>query len=265
MDPRVTDRQSQIIEILRDRLRPVSIPEVAERLQVSERTVQRDVGGLRKLGVVITTEPGRRGGLLLTDQLPGAPDFKGLDSHFPTPSTANLKTALPGDHFVGRGVENAQLDQALESALSGRRRITMVLGEPGIGKTRMIREFATRAESRGALAVWDGCRDIEGTPPYWPWTLVIRELSENAELVGSFAEADLAVIAAAIPELAPLRPNTGSAGVDHDSSRFQLFNSINSLLKASSANRPVLIALEDLHWADEGSLGLLQFLARRPD
>jgi biotin operon repressor len=166
VDPRVTDRQFQIIEILRRQLRPVSILKVAERLQVSERTVQRDVGGLRKLGVAITTEPGRRGGLLLTDQFPRAPGSKGLDSRFPTPSTANLNTALPGHHFIGRGIENAQLDQALESALSGRRRIAMVVGEPGIGKIRMIREFAACAESQGALAVWGGCRDIEGTPPY---------------------------------------------------------------------------------------------------
>ena len=42
----------------------------------------------------------------------------------------------------------------------------MVVGEPGIGKTRMIREFAARAESQGTLAVWGGCGDIEGTPPY---------------------------------------------------------------------------------------------------
>ena len=135
MNPPITDRQSRIIELLTGRSRPLAIPEVAERLGCSERTVQRDIEALRRASVEIATEPGRAGGLLL--KRPVAATIQ------PAPALA----PLPGNEFVGRSGESAQLDQLLDAAMSGRGCVAMILGEPGIGKTRTVRELSTRARS----------------------------------------------------------------------------------------------------------------------
>ncbi len=73
-----------------------------------------------------------------------------------------------GSTFVGRQRELAELEAALEDSLSGRGRLVMLAGEPGIGKTRIARELAIVAESRGALVLWGRCYEEEGAPPYWP-------------------------------------------------------------------------------------------------
>jgi len=71
--------------------------------------------------------------------------------------------------FVGRNQEMAQLEAALDDALSGQGRLVMLVGEPGIGKTRTAQELAVLAEQRGALVLWGRCYEGEGAPPYWPW------------------------------------------------------------------------------------------------
>ena len=71
--------------------------------------------------------------------------------------------------FVGRQRELAELMTALDDALSGQGRLVMLVGEPGIGKTRTAQELASYAESRGAQVFWGRCYEEAGTPPYWPW------------------------------------------------------------------------------------------------
>ncbi len=101
VNPGITDRQSQIIELLTGQSRPVSVPEVARRLGCSERTVHRDVEALRRIAVEITTEPGRSGGLLLKRPVASSADAGQPDtSATPRPAAARL----PGDEFVGRVV-----------------------------------------------------------------------------------------------------------------------------------------------------------------
>ena len=142
----------------------------------------------------------------------------------------------------------------------------MVLGEPGIGKTRTVRELSTRAEARGVRTVWGRCRDIEGTPPYWPWTQVVRALTQQDGSGDEIAAADLAIIASTVPELAGLAPKTDSAAGDQPaSSQFQLFDSVTRLIKTASAHQPLVIVLDDLHWADHASLSLLEYLAGELD
>ena len=76
--------------------------------------------------------------------------------------------------FVGRQRELGELTAALEDALSGRGRLVMLVGEPGIGKTRTAQELASRAERLGARVLWGRCYEEEGPPPYWPWVQPIR-------------------------------------------------------------------------------------------
>ena len=76
--------------------------------------------------------------------------------------------------FVGRRREMAELTSTLEEALSGQGRLVMLVGEPGIGKTRTTQELASYAESRGAQVFWGRCYEDEGAPPYWPWVQTMR-------------------------------------------------------------------------------------------
>ena len=75
-------------------------------------------------------------------------------------------TSQPNQIFIGRQQEMAVLASALDDALSGRGRLVMLDGEPGIGKTRLAQELASRAESLGAVVLWGWCYEHAGAPPY---------------------------------------------------------------------------------------------------
>ncbi len=80
-----------------------------------------------------------------------------------------MEPAQTSSTFVGRDRELAELNKALEETLAGHGRLVMLVGEPGIGKTRTSQELASLAERRGALVLWGRCYEEEGAPPYWPW------------------------------------------------------------------------------------------------
>ncbi len=75
----------------------------------------------------------------------------------------------------------ARLKAALEEALSGRGRLAMLAGEPGIGKTRTAQELGAHAETLGAQVLWGRCFEEEGTPPYWPWVQPIRSYVQQQD------------------------------------------------------------------------------------
>ena len=83
--------------------------------------------------------------------------------------------------FIGRQHELAVLAAALDDALSGRGQMVMLAGEPGIGKTRLAQELASRAESLGAQMMWGWCYEHAGAPPYWPYAQPIRAYIESAD------------------------------------------------------------------------------------
>lgn len=266
LNRRISDRQTQIIELLAGRSRPLAIPIIAERLGCSERTVQRDVDVLRRAAVDIATVPGRNGGLSLNQP---------VTSTARQVKTRQLKVAarpisapvpLSGNEFIGRSNESAQLDQMLDAAMSGQGCVALVLGQPGIGKTRIASELSSRAETLGARAVWGKCRDIEGTPPYWPWIQVMRTLFQKNHFGDETTVDDVNIIASVIPELARLAPKADpTEKVQLSSSQFQLFDSITRLVKSTSDGQPVVIVLDDLQWADQASLNLLEYLAGEID
>jgi DNA-binding CsgD family transcriptional regulator len=188
------------------------------------------------------------------------------------------------DIFVGREREMAELTAALEDALAGRGRLVMLVGEPGIGKTRTCQEVAANAQSRGALALWGRCYEGEGAPPYWPWAQVLRACIEmcDAERLRSAAGAGAADIGLIVPELqhklATLAPRpedaeqavTGHApgtldkqSLDPESDRFRIFDFVAAFLRNLSLDQPLVIILDNLHRADRPSLLLLEFLAQQ--
>ena len=83
---------------------------------------------------------------------------------------------------MGRQREMQDLNTALEEALSGQGRLVMLVGEPGIGKTRTAQELAAHAEARGAQVLWGRCYEEEGAPPYWSWVQSLRSYIQSHAL-----------------------------------------------------------------------------------
>ncbi|MCH8281267.1 MAG: protein kinase [Chloroflexi bacterium] len=173
--------------------------------------------------------------------------------------------SLAGGVFVGRQREMGDLKAALEDALSGRGRLVMLVGEPGIGKTRIAQELATYAGLRKAQVLWGRCYEGEGAPPYWPWVQAIRSYvrDQDAELLRSEMGAGAADIAQIVSDVKEQLPGLETPPeLEPEQARFRLFDSITAFLRSVGRRQPLVLVLDDLHWADRPSLLLLEFVAR---
>ena len=181
------------------------------------------------------------------------------------PQAETSQMQPPQRAFVGREREMAELCAGLEVPASDRRRVLLISGEAGIGKTRLAEEFASYAASRGTRVVWGRCWEGGGVPAYWPWIQALRTLLADSDLKLPKISAS-AELAQLMPELrvASENPNAAatSARSDPEQARFRLFDSVTSLLKDAARLQPLMLVLDDLHDADQPSLLMLQFVAR---
>ena len=177
---------------------------------------------------------------------------------------SNRDRTLPPP-FVGRERELDQLRAAYEAAQAGRGSLTLIAGEPGIGKTTLIEVFVARSPDRPHV-LWGHCYDWEGTPAYWPWIQVLQALRSSTR----FHADQLSKVRFSgqlgnlVPELeldAPTPADPDEA--DPERARFLLCEDIGLLLRTHSETAPLIIILEDLHWADRASIRVLEFLTRR--
>lgn len=174
-------------------------------------------------------------------------------------------TGLTRTPFVGRGDELARLERSLTEAVAGRGGLVFVTGEPGIGKTRTLEEFAQRARDQGALVLSGACYDGDFGPPFGPFAEAIgghAKRAERAELVR-----DLGVYAAALATLAPVirerLPDVPErVPLAPDEERWRLLDAVVQFLVALTQRAPVVLVLDDLHWADRGSIAMLRHVAR---
>jgi tetratricopeptide (TPR) repeat protein len=145
------------------------------------------------------------------------------------------------DRFVGRNHELRHLDAVCAAAAQGRGSVTVVSGEPGIGKTRLCEQAAARARDAGLTVVEARCWVDGGAPALWPWQPILRGLGgdDAADLLGS---------------------DSGLATVDPD--RFARFAAVTDRLATASARAPVCLIIDDVHAADAGTLLLLRFVTR---
>ncbi len=167
--------------------------------------------------------------------------------------------------LVGRVRELEQLDGALSDAIARRGGLVVVTGEPGIGKTALARAFVEHAADRGASWAWGTCWDGGGAPAYWPWVQIARTLArrEDAARLRAGLGAGAPWIAGLLPELAgTLGPPAMPSDLNADQARFRLFDAIASLLATVAERRPLVVVLDDLHWADVSSVLALEFLGR---
>ena len=162
--------------------------------------------------------------------------------------------------FVGRDGAMQRLAAALDDAFAGRGRVAMLVGEPGIGKTRAIEEVARLAAARGARTLVARCYEGDGAPAFWPWTQVLRAALRAVPEVPLDATAE--DVAELLPELrARGDAATAPAASADEQARFRLFDSVATHLRDAAAERPLVIAFDDLHWADSASLLLFEFAA----
>lgn len=167
--------------------------------------------------------------------------------------------------FVGRERELLALQSLIADARAGKGRLALVTGEAGIGKTRLATELALLAHQQGVRVCWGRCHEGVGAPAFWPWVQILRaqtrgRASEPLMPEPQAGASDLAPLAAelhrALPEFSL------PATLPPDEARFRLFDALSSFLQQEATRQPLLLILDDLHWADAPSLLLLAFLAR---
>ncbi len=184
-------------------------------------------------------------------------------------SESNVLDRLALGVFVGREQELARLRKAFDSAVAGHGGLVMLVGEPGIGKTRTTQELETYARMRGAQVLWGRTHEAAGAPPYWPWLqageqYALAHADELAEVVGVNMPPGAANELTRIFPWLRGQPNMGEPEPQSDPevSQFRLFDAYASYIRAIAMNAPLVIALDDLHWADKPTLMMLQHIAR---
>ncbi|WP_243060321.1 BTAD domain-containing putative transcriptional regulator [Nocardioides sp. SR21] len=159
--------------------------------------------------------------------------------------------------LVGRREELALVRNAVDSAAFAGSQLVVVEGPPGVGKTRLLVEVSAEALRQGALPAWGGCQHGDGAPAMWPWIQVVGSL-----LASLPAERRSSWSAGVLGDLTDRPDLTGPAPARLDvGARFQLFEQVTALLAEVATDRPVLVVVDDLHWADLASLQLFTHLA----
>jgi eukaryotic-like serine/threonine-protein kinase len=173
---------------------------------------------------------------------------------------ATLVHPLPPTPFVGRDTVLGALDLAFTDALSRHGRACLLMGEPGIGKTRAVEMFEARAGSKGAHVVWGYCREGADTPPLAPVLRTFRELMNDPVLAPVFG--DMREVLALIADQRSARPvNDADARIlMNGPSRYEGYDVLIHGLKAAAAEVPLVLVFDDLHRADAATLDFLRLL-----
>jgi DNA-binding CsgD family transcriptional regulator len=165
--------------------------------------------------------------------------------------------------FVGRAEELSRLLAAVGRAEQGKPAMLLLAGDAGVGKTRLLAELAHRAQQRGVQVLLGGCLHAGDVGlPYVPVVSALRGFAASADNEKLVADA-----AKALPSLGRLLPDwaiepTSAAPLEGALGQLQLFDAVCALLLRLSTKAPVLVILEDLHWADRSTRDLLAFLIR---
>ena len=168
--------------------------------------------------------------------------------------------------LVGRDRELTQLQRAFEAAIDGHGSLAAIVGEPGIGKTTLAEQLAAYVTARGGRAVVGHSYEPGSLAlPYLPFLEALRsyifacEPDALADQLGREAGG----VARVLPELADRITVEPRPAGDPEEDRWRLYQSLGDFLQRAAAAQPLMIGLEDLHWADRGTLDFLVYLSRR--
>lgn len=202
--------------------------------------------------------------------LPAPVDIYEVSWELPSVHTASpqwrLPAALaaqPGIDFVGRSHELASLDAAWGMVSEGGRAVVLIGGEAGAGKTRLASEFARRRHQEGVAVMFGGCNS-ELALPYQPWVSALGHLLGDApqRLLDDLAD-QLSHLKVLLPQLDRTVVGLGRpAATDPDTERYQLFEAVSATLGRVVREVPIVLLLDDLHWAGPQTVSLLHYLAR---
>ncbi|MGZ4651183.1 MAG: ATP-binding protein, partial [Kineosporiaceae bacterium] len=176
----------------------------------------------------------------------------------------------PDSPFVGRVREVSRLEQLLEQAIAGSATGVLVAGDAGVGKTRLTAELVRRAEARGVVAVVGHCVDLgAGGLPYLPFAEALTDVARagdvpDADDVARGASAAVRSVALERPVLYRVTGRVEQSPGDDAGERMPLYEALLEALHAvTDGVAPMLLVLEDLHWADASSRDLLRFVLSR--
>jgi class 3 adenylate cyclase len=188
----------------------------------------------------------------------------------PVQAGARPPPATPGrperTEFVGRSLELDRVQRAVDAALGGHGSLVMLVGEPGIGKTRLAERAGEYARLRGAQMLLGHCHETEAGIPYLPFVETLRQhvldrpddaLREELGSAGPDLAKLVSEVTRRLPEVLPAPQG------DPEQDRYRLFDSVANFLVNASKATPLVLVLDDLHWADRPTLLMLQHLARR--
>jgi DNA-binding CsgD family transcriptional regulator/tetratricopeptide (TPR) repeat protein len=183
----------------------------------------------------------------------------------PLPTVLGLEAEFP---FVGRDEAWVPLVDAWSKASSGGRRAVLAGGEAGSGKTRLVTELSCWVHERGGAVMYGACSE-QSTVPYEPFAMAVDQLTgsldatDRARLLRGQAD-ELARIVPRLADEADRRATTDARSSDPDAERFRLFSAITTMLATLSNEQPLLLVLDDLHWAHRPTIELLDHLMRSP-
>ena len=171
--------------------------------------------------------------------------------------------ATVSEHLVGRAAELGSLDLAVEGLKRGQPAVTLLVGEPGIGKTRLLAELAAHADARGCIVLTGSASELEADLPFWIFVDALEEYVAGLDprRLASLDDDVRAELALVFPSLSDLAAARGAVLQDE---RYRTHRAVRELLERVAATVPLVLVLDDVHWADAASIDLLAALLRRP-
>lgn len=177
------------------------------------------------------------------------------------PLPPELAAQEPGG-LVGRHAQISRLRELTAASASGERRLLLLSGEPGIGKTFLATRAALEAGAQGAVVLLGGCAR-ELAEPYGPWVQALSHLVEHApeEFLQAHVERHGGELARLVPGLRARIPGLPEGrSTDSQTARYLLWGAVLGIVRAAAEQDPLVLILDDLHWADEPTLLLLQYV-----
>ncbi len=243
-----------------------------QAVNAAARIAAKASGGEILVSDIVRQLTGSGAGFTFTDRgeqaLKGFPQPWRLHALVFDPLRAPTVPGAPGrTPFVGRQAERVELRKVLDQVRAGTGAFVLIGGEPGVGKTRVAEELARRCESEGFLVYTGHCYEMAGAAPYIPIVETYEQGLARAPSPAAFAAflgAEAPQVAKLVPRLRQLCPEIPAPlELPPEQERRFLFNSLWEVLARTARRRPTLLVFDDIHWADEPTMLLIQHIAER--